>query len=431
MTPTYQLESTPDISRFLPAMMFVLMAISSVVDIEPAPFDLLTLLLLLILVPMGLRIPAGMGLVLFYSGLFILGNILSFSDVENFGAALKYMAISIYMFVIFVLIACLVYYDPKRILPAFWKGYVFAAVLASLVGVLAYFGLLPDAENFLRYGRAKAMFKDPNVYAPFLIAPMFYLAYRMLTSGGRKQLLFAAGFSIMALGMLVGFSRGAIGNMIVAAIIVLAIKFAKQPSLKLFVSYVVYGSGLLLLLLAMMVAALQTDKVKNMIAERAKLVQSYDVEGAGSRFVVQKKTLIHGLSDPLGFGPGEESLEFYIEPHNVYLYILSENGWLGFLGFVAFIFSGIRLGAVWIRRNQTISDEYLIIYAVVVSTALQSLLIDSIHWRHLFILNGVLWGWTLAMKKQQTSNEIESFDLASRKTASNSAPQNTDVPQAG
>ena len=396
MSQTYPLGTVFDIGRFVPAMMLTLLASSSIVLIEPAPFDLLTLLFLAVLIPMGLRIPAGMGLVLFYGGLFILGNILSFSDVENFSAAFRYMAVSIFLFVIFLLVACMVYYDPDRVMPAFWKGYVFAALLASTTGILAYFDLIPDADAFLKFGRAKGLFKDPNVYAPFLIAPLFYLATRFIENTGIRKLLSMTGFLILALGTLVGFSRGAIGNLVIAAVLMLVVKFSLRPSLELFIRYVVYGSGLLLITAALLIAALQTDRVSNMLSERAKLVQSYDVDSSSGRFTVQKKTLVHGLTDPIGLGPGEEVLEYFIEPHNVYLYILSENGWLGFIGFTAFIVAGIKLGATWILRSRNVSDEYLIIYAVTVATALQSLLIDSIHWRHLFFLNGVLWGLTLA-----------------------------------
>ncbi len=406
MSASYHFDGPIDIGRYLPAMMLLLMASSSIVVIEPSPFDLLTLLFLGMLIPLGLRIPAGMGLVLFYSGIFILGNIVSFTDVENFPAAFRYMAISIFLFVIFLLIACMVYQDPERVMPAFWKGYVFAALLASLTGILAYFDLIPDAETFLKFGRAKGLFKDPNVYAPFLIAPLFYLAARFIELRGWKKYAALAGFGILTLGTLVGFSRGAIGNLLIAAILLLSIKFAIRPSLELFIRYMVYGSGMLLVIGALLLAALQTDRVSNMLSERAKLVQSYDVEGSSGRFVVQKKNLIHGLSDPLGVGPGEEVLEYFIEPHNVYLYILTENGWLGFFGFVAFIVSGIRLGGRWILQRRDVSDEYLIVYAVTVSTAIQSLLIDSIHWRHLFILNGVLWGLTLAQMRSLRGNPL-------------------------
>jgi O-antigen ligase len=199
---------------------------------------------------------------------------------------------------------------------------------------------------------------------------------------------------ICVLGFLVGFSRGAIGNLAIAALIFFALKFSLKPTLTLFVKYVVYGSIMLLASVVFIIAALQTEKVGSMLEERAKLVQSYDT-GSGGRFDIQKKTLVQGLSDPLGLGPGEEVLEFGIEPHNVYLYILSENGWLGLIGFSAFILAGIRIGITCLNRCRDISDEFLIIFTVTLATALQSLLIDSIHWRHLFVLNGVLWGFSL------------------------------------
>ena len=51
-----------------------------------------------------------------------------------------------------------------------------AAVLSALLGTLGYLGSCPGADLFTRYGRAKALFNDPNVFGPFLILPAMYRA---------------------------------------------------------------------------------------------------------------------------------------------------------------------------------------------------------------------------------------------------------------
>lgn len=277
----------------------------------------------------------------------------------------------------------------------FWRGYVFGALLATVVGTLAFFGLIPNADEFLKFERAKGMFKDPNVYGPYLVAPVMYLGLRARAGRGLQRATFVAIFLVVLIGFFLSFSRGAIGNLLATLLLFMAIKLALSRSLRLFLRYVLISFAVVAISLVLVIAAEKTDRVGSLLDQRAKLVQDYDEE-TGGRFDTQKKNLIHGLGDPFGLGPGEEVLEFELEPHNVYLYVLAENGWLGFIGFTAFIFSGIYLGAGFIRSaGAAVSDEYLIIFVVVVSTALQSLLIDSLHWRHLFFLNGVLWGLTL------------------------------------
>ena len=44
-------------------------------------------------------------------------------------------------------------------------------------------------------------------------------------------------------------------------------------------------------------------------------------------------------------------------------------------------------------RYQT---EFIVIYATIVGASAASIIIDSLHWRHFFVLLGLLWGLMLA-----------------------------------
>ncbi|MGV6817449.1 MAG: O-antigen ligase family protein [Thiotrichales bacterium] len=410
MANLYPITLGDNASKMISAVFLLLMALSSLVMIEPSPFDVVSLLLFVVVLLLGVRMPRKLLRPLFFAGLFLLGNIISFADVEDFSAAFRYMAISGFLFVIFTLVASLIYFNPEKMLNSFWRGYIIAAIVASLIGVLAFADLIPNAEEFLRNDRAKGFFKDPNVYGPYLIAPFLYLTLKTFKLSGLNKLLTGLLAIIIFAGLAASFSRGAIGNLVFATLLLITIQIAFTNSLKQFIR----KSLALLLLLAAAVVLLgvivanSSGRLDYLIQERTKLVQTYDA-AEGGRFDTQHKTLIHGLGDPIGLGPGEEVLEFGIEPHNVYLYILTENGWLGFLGFTGFIFSTIILGIKRLRMGEPVSDEFLIAFVVVVSTAVQSLLIDTIHWRHFFFLQGVVWGIALYELRLRNSIPADSF----------------------
>ena len=129
---------------------------------------------------------------------------------------------------------------------------------------------------------------------------------------------------------------------------------------------------------------------------RAVVVQEYDVAGDRGRFTVQRRALELLLSDPVGVGPSQSGEVLGIPPHNVYLHVLTEAGWVGGSAFLLFVLltlaNGLRLCLV--RSPFQIAST--VVFAALVGTLAQSLFIDSTHWRHLFVLFAIVWGTALA-----------------------------------
>ena len=68
------------------------------------------------------------------------------------------------------------------------NAYVWAATLAALLGIIGYFDLLPGAyDSMTRYGRATGLFKDPNVFGPFLVPGLVYLLSRIAGAPLRRS----------------------------------------------------------------------------------------------------------------------------------------------------------------------------------------------------------------------------------------------------
>ena len=128
------------------------MAVSSIVFVEPAPFDLLAALLVVVLFANGLRVPAGLGLPAFFAGIFIVANIASIvvaepNSAQPLGYLVFYFAQTVYMFVLWAVFAALTVADRDRVMRIVWYGWCIAAVFAVTLALAAYFRLVPGYEN--------------------------------------------------------------------------------------------------------------------------------------------------------------------------------------------------------------------------------------------------------------------------------------------
>ena len=118
-----------------------------------------------------------------------------------------YMAVSGFLALSAVFFAAIIE-DRHQRLRLIFNAWVSAAVITALIGILGYFGATPGAANFTLYGRAKGVFQDPNVFGPYLAAPVLYLLYRLLTQPIRRAPPKIAGLLILTLGatLLRGFA---------------------------------------------------------------------------------------------------------------------------------------------------------------------------------------------------------------------------------
>ena len=181
---------------------------------EPSPYELGFLAVL------GLALFAGFGfyrstlglLVLF--ALFVPFALLAAFQVKvtELGDALIFQAVTIFLFFTAYFVANYVGEAPQRRMRLIVAAYVATAVLAAALGTLGYLGVIPGSEMLTRFDRAKAFFKDPNVYGPFLILPAMYLLQRVLLAPGRRAVVAAALFMVILIGVLASFSRAAWGR---------------------------------------------------------------------------------------------------------------------------------------------------------------------------------------------------------------------------
>ena len=120
----------------------------------------------------------------------------------------SWIATSWYMAVTVVFFALVLSEDTTARLDMLRRGLMVGAMIASLAAIAGYFHLVPGGYDLLTlYDRARGTFKDPNVLGAFLILPSLFALQSVVTARFGKALRNAIAFGIMALAILLAFSR--------------------------------------------------------------------------------------------------------------------------------------------------------------------------------------------------------------------------------
>src|SRR5215218_1181048 len=138
------------------------------VRFEPAPSDLLFAVVITVGVATGRvdfkRIPLGAA---FLVWAFLTLNLVSSIDVADPVRAVSFFAITLYVAIFGLWLAS--YVTSSTAARRITRAYVVAAVASAVVSSLALLVAFPAGHLFTRIGRAEGLFKDPNVFGPFLV----------------------------------------------------------------------------------------------------------------------------------------------------------------------------------------------------------------------------------------------------------------------
>ncbi len=359
---------------------------------QPAPYDLLLILTMAFTFAVGLRFPRDLRQPAILWALLLLGYAFSGIGALYIERVTDFLLVSTYLVLSMLFFASLVVANPKRNLAIIWWAYTAAAVFAAALGCAAYFGLVPNAESFLKFSRVRSTFNDPNVFGPFLVGPTLFLIHRLSTSSQRRDLLLVPLVGILFLGMLLSFSRGAWGNLIVAGGIFLVLTWMTASSAKQ-IARLTLAVSLFGVLAACVVAwALSSDAVSELFEQRFSLTQSYDVSEDGGRFAVQEKAIETILEKPFGIGPSQWSKIVGIDPHNVFLNVFLAGGWLSGIAYVVLVITTIFLGLRSCLAPLPFQGLQIVAVATFVAHMGEAFIVDIDNWRHVYLLMGLVWG---------------------------------------
>jgi hypothetical protein len=386
-------------SRTIPSVLYWLVALaigsSFYVRIEPAPTDLFFVVLFwAALFKRGIRFPIDLNLILSIGLLtFFAGSTWSLLAAKDMGLALFFFLVTTYLLITWYLVVVLLATYGAPMWELIQRAFLVATAVGAVVGLIAHF---TDALQpyFPTYGeRSRGAFKDPNVYAPFLCAALVLVINYLVTRARRfslSSLLLVALVCLYGVEILAAFSRGAYASLGVSLIVFFSLQlFVIGRKDWLLRSFAVLGASAAVFLPAS-IMFLDVTELTRFLNSRLGL-QLYD----DARFANQARVMLILSEAPLGIGPGQIEVFLPASTHSLYLRVATENGLLSALGFCLFIAVTLwfcLLGTL--RRNSPFRDVYASCLAILGGILVNSLVIDSIHWRHFFLFLAIpigLW----------------------------------------
>jgi O-antigen ligase/polysaccharide polymerase Wzy-like membrane protein len=395
--------AAPGVVALQRALMWLVGASGAIVFIEPSPYELVTLVAAVIFIATGLRLrlvfmPLLLLLFLVNIG-YTIGAVpfLDQPEVANWIATSWYMAITVIFF------AMVISEDTAARLDMLRRGLIVGATIAATAGVAGYFNLVPGGHDLLTlYERARGTFKDPNVLGAFLILPALFVLQSVVSDRLGKSFRSAVAFGIMALAILLAFSRAAWGGLVITSAFMLALMILTSRS-HAQRSRIIVTAVVAVILVAMLVAVLLSfDSVGEMFRQRASFDQSYD-EGRFGRFGRHILGAQMALDLPFGIGPLQFHNYFPEDTHNSYLNAFMSGGWIAGICYPALVFVTVIMGFRHVFIRVPWQRAYLAIFSAFLGTVGESFIIDTDHWRHFWMMLGAMWGMFAAAQRYKSA----------------------------
>ncbi|MFB9951101.1 O-antigen ligase family protein [Rhizobium puerariae] len=364
--------------------------LSGFVISEPAPYELMMVIQIAIWFLLGLKISRTVAPLLVLLMVFNLSGLTSMFVMKDMSGAPIYFAVSTFLALSSVFYAAIIENDHRR-LNLIFKAWVTAAIITALLGILGYFNAFPGAHVFTRYNRAMGAFQDPNVFGPYLVAPLLYLLYRLLTGPLTRAPLLILGILVLALGIFLSFSRAAWGLLVFAGAALVVVMLLKERTTAFRFKILAIAVGAAVFLVLALAIALQFPQVSDLFTNRARLVQEYDGARLG-RFERHKIGFLMAMERPLGLGPMAFGKIFGEDEHNIWLKTLTTYGWLGAVTYQIMIWSTLWLGFRYMLRERPWQPYLMIAWVMILGHAIIGNVIDTDHWRHFYLLLGIVWG---------------------------------------
>jgi hypothetical protein len=177
----------------------------------------------------------------------------------------------------------------------------------------------------------------------------------------------------------------------------IALMFLTAPNQSSRIRLIVIAAVGLFFLLALVGILLSIDSVRELFLNRANAINPYDV-GQGGRFQLQEFALGELLDAPNGMGPFEFARQYGLQQHNVYLQGFLVYGWVGGITYILMLLVTLVVGL----RSALIATPWQLASITAIGAFIgevgEGMVIDTDHWRHFFLLLGMVWGLAAATR---------------------------------
>ena len=402
--PVPALTASPRLLSFQRALVWLVGASGAIVFIEPSPYEIMTLGAAVLFCATGLRMRLVLAPLLLLLALINIGYSIGAIPFYDKPEVASWIATSWYMAITVMFFAMAISEDTLARLDMLRRGLMVGAMIASVSAIAGYLNLVPGGYDLLTlYGRARGTFKDPNVIGAFLILPALFALQSVVSDHFAKALRNGVAFVIMALAILLAFSRAAWGGLAITAAFMLAMMMMTSRS-HAQRSRIVTISVLAAVLVVLLVAVLLSfDSIADMFKQRASFDQSYD-EGRFGRFGRHILGAEMALDLPFGIGPLQFHNYFPEDTHNSYLNAFMSGGWLSGICYPALIAVTMVMGFRHVLTPVPWQRLYLAIFAAFLGTVGEAFVIDTDHWRHFWMMLGTMWGMFAAAQAYKTQS---------------------------
>lgn len=217
--------------------------------------------------------------------------------------------------------------------------------------------------------RMQGLFKDANVFGPYLIVPAVYLIEKCILykKNNLKDIVLLI---ILNTGILWSFSRGAWISYIVALVIIfIKYLFTRTKKILSIIAIICVCMGIFFIIKP----TIEKTEVYEYFESRLG-IQSYDED----RFNNQEKSVDMLSESPIfGVGPGNyESITNY-STHSSYARTISEKGIFGAISMLIILGIPVYLG---------FKIDKIFLLASLISVYVGAIAVDTLHWRHLYIV---------------------------------------------
>lgn len=370
----------------------------AIVFIEPSPYEIATLAAMVVFFAGGLRMRLVFVPLLILLFLINIGYTICAAYLLDRTEIVNWIFTSWYMAVTAIFIALVVSEDTTARLDLLRRGLIIGALVASLAGIGGYLHLIPGGDIFTLYGRASGTFKDPNVFGAFLVLPALFCLQSVVSDGFGRSVRSTLMLGVIALAVLLAFSRAAWGQLVVTAAFMLLLMVLTSQSNRQRSRIIIMAIAAVIAVVLVLVILLQFDFIADMFKQRASFDQSYD-EGRFGRFGRHILGAQMALDLPFGIGPLQFTKFFPEDTHNSYLNAFMSGGWISGICYPALVFTTSLLGFRYIFVRTPWQRPYLAIFAAYLGTVGEAFIIDTDHWRHFWMMLGAMWGTFVATQQ--------------------------------
>lgn len=265
------------------------------------------------------------------------------------------------------------------------RGYFLGALVFSALGLLNYLLAVADIKWswFVYEVRWRGLLDDPVVFGGLLVPAIVIFGYRAVFAAREPLYWRYLTLTLVCFGSLIlTGSRGAWLNLVAAGLVIAVLEKSVWEGRQFSRALVLASLSLLIALTLIYVVPVNHTTYFN-----ATLEHRFGASDAPriENFQVAPERLFNRPLWNIILGSGSGSYEYFADngfsAHNTYLRVLFEQGIIGITLLGLFLFWSLR--SAWRGKDR---HWAVLILAIMVGVMVQSLFVDTLHWRHFWLI---------------------------------------------